>query len=250
MGEGRKNEAISIILCETSHPGNIGAAARAMKTMGLEKLILVAPRCFPHSVATERASGAEDLLVNASVVATLEEAIGDYTWVLGTSARHRAFPWPLLTPEKAAKMVSSLLASSTIQKIAFVFGSEQSGLSNEQLQLCNYHVYIPSSPQFSSLNLGAAVQVVAYEIYKHLSVLELPPVAEKSQPSKKATISEVLALVKEWEKTAVHFAFMDPKQPKKLLTRLQRMLNRAQLEREEVNILRGFLRSLKRTEDA
>lgn len=163
---------IKIILCQPSHPGNIGAVARAMKNMGLYHLVLVAPRRFPDLEATHRASGAEDILQTATVVPTLEEAVMGCQWLYATSARNRTFPWPLLTPKGAAEKI---VPQSVQQQVAVIFGSEQAGLSNEHLQLCDYHITIPTDEAYSSLNIAAAVQVIVYEIFQqHLSTQASP----------------------------------------------------------------------------
>lgn len=154
-------DQISIVLVNTSHPGNIGATARAMKNMGLEHLVLVSPKEFPHAEATVRASGADDLLARAKLVNNLQEAIADVHFVVGTSARTRTIPWPLANPRQCVQKIAPILEAS--QRVAFVFGNEQSGLSNEELALCHYHLQIPTSQDFSSLNVAAAVQIVCYE---------------------------------------------------------------------------------------
>jgi TrmH family RNA methyltransferase len=236
-------EHLCIVLCQTSHPGNIGAAARAMKNMGLTKLTLVSPKIFPSEEAIHRASGADDLLENARVVKTVEEAIQDYQWIFGTSSRQRAFPWPQLSPSKSAQQIIPILQST--QKVAILFGNEQSGLSNEELALCDYHMSIATSPIFSSLNLAAAVQVISYEIYqKTLSQSDV----ELGNIPNKATSEEMVGLLQQIEKMAVQSGFMDPLHPKKLLPRLKKILTKAQLEKEEVNILRGFLKALRKSD--
>ena len=152
---------VRVVLVNTSHPGNIGGAARAMKNMGLSELVLVDPERFPDPDAVSRASGADDVLVNARIVATLEEAIADCSLVLGTSARDRRIPWPVLDPRESADKVLDQLEQVADAQIALVFGREDSGLTTDELQRCQYHVHIPSMPDFSSLNLAAAVQVLA-----------------------------------------------------------------------------------------
>jgi TrmH family RNA methyltransferase len=231
---------IRIILCQPSHPGNIGATARAMKNMGLSRLTLVAPQLFPHVEAIQRASGADDILTNAKVVQTFEEAIADCQWLFGTSARSREFPWPQLTPFDGAQKVLSFAAIK--QEVAIVFGTECSGLTNEQLQRCDYHLTIPTHPSYSSLNLGQAVQILSYEIYQHfLSFQEGVPLLP-NEIIDKASVSEVTGLLHHFEETAIKIGFMHPNHPKKLIPRLKRLFSKAQLEKEEVNILRGFLK--------
>lgn len=238
------NQPISIVLCQTSHPGNIGATARAMKNMALEKLVLIEPLNFPSPQATERASGADDVLTNAKVCKTLEEGVAHCQWLFGTSARSRAFPWPQLTPKQAAEKILELRAKG--ESVGVMFGNEQSGLSNEQLQHCDFHIAIPANPEFSSLNLGSAVQIIAYEIYQAI----LNRAETKSTPmtdfGNKATQEEVAGLLEHFEHTAVEIGFLDPKHPKKLLPRLKRLFVKAQLEKEEVNLLRGFLKLVRK----
>lgn len=236
------DQPISIVLCQTSHPGNIGASARAMKNMGLQQLVLVEPAMFPSALATERASGADDILSKAKVYPTLEAGIADCQWLFGTSARSRAFPWPQLTPFEAAAKIMALTAKQ--QSVGILFGPEQSGLSNDQLQHCDFHIAIPANPEYSSLNLGSAVQIISYEIYQ--AWLKLKTAAEKSVAmaplSEKATQQELSGLLEHFAKVAIDIGFLDPKHPKKLLPRLRRLFVKAQLETEEVNLLRGFLK--------
>ncbi|MCS5711026.1 RNA methyltransferase [Candidatus Berkiella aquae] len=237
------NQPISIILCQTSHPGNIGASARSMKTMALKQLVLIEPAIFPSNVAVERASGADDVLANAKVYGSLNEGVANCQWLFGTSARSRAFPWPQLTPfEAAAKMLE---LTATQQSVGILFGNEQSGLSNEQLQQCDFHIAIPANPEYSSLNLGSAVQIICYEIYQAwLKHKQEPTLSEMTVPAigHKANHDEIAGLLEHFEKVSVEIGFLDPKHPKKLLPRLKRLFAKAQLEKEEVNLLRGFLK--------
>jgi tRNA (cytidine32/uridine32-2'-O)-methyltransferase len=230
-----------MILCNTSHPGNIGAAARAMKNMGVTDLALVSPHQFPDPQATFRASGADDLLTNATVVSSLEEAAGDCQFVFGTSARHRTFQWPQLSPKIAAQKI--LDCASRGQKVAIVFGNEQAGLSNDDLQMCDYHICIPTNPDFSSLNLGAAVQVISYEIYQ--AFLGEQQSFVPADIEQKATLSDVQGVLKHMVATSIDLNFLDPTNPKNLLPRLRKLLTKAQLTLEEVNIIRGFLKAVK-----
>ena len=153
--------SVKIVLVGTTHPGNIGAAARAMKNMGFRNLSLVKPKEFPSDVATYRSKAAKDILENALIFNNLQEAVVDCELVIGTSARDRKVPWPILSPKESAEEVSKSLK---IHKIAIVFGREDRGLTNEELGLCNYHVHIPTDPEYSSLNLSQAVQILVYEI--------------------------------------------------------------------------------------
>ena len=169
-------DQIRIVLIRTSHPGNIGSVARAMKTMGLKQLYLVSPEQFPHDKAREMASGASDILNQAKVVSSLTEAIGHCSLVVGSSARERTIPWPLLTPRE---MANEIKLESPDTKVAILFGREQSGLSNEELECCHLHVQIPADPAYSSLNIAAAVQVIAYEL--RLALLYAKPIATWDQ---------------------------------------------------------------------
>ncbi|PAU88440.1 tRNA (cytosine(32)/uridine(32)-2'-O)-methyltransferase TrmJ [Pseudomonas sp. WN033] len=238
---------VRIVLVNTSHPGNIGGAARAMKNMGLSQLVLVDPVRFPDPEARARASGADDVLEQARVVATLEEAIADCVLVLGTSARDRRIPWPVLDPRESAGRVLEQLGETPEAPVALVFGREDSGLTSEELQRCQYHVHIPSDPAFSSLNLAAAVQVLSYE-------LRMLWLGEQGQPTKMHKIettaihNEIPATADELEKFYAHLeqvlveiGFLDPQKPRQLMPRLRRLYGRVQLNRMEMNILRGIL---------
>lgn len=228
------NKLIKIVLCETSHPGNIGATARAMKNMGLNQLVLVAPRQFPDKEAFDRASGADDVLHAATIAPTLEEALKDTHWVFGTSARKREFPWPLLYVREAAEKIRDIPNS---ESVAIVFGTERSGLSNEQLQLCDFHITIPADERYASLNLAQAVQVITYELYASQVLQPL-----NTEFAQKASRNEIEGLIGHFDEAARQIGFFNPKNPKKFYPRLRRMIAKAQLEQDEVNILRGFLK--------
>lgn len=230
-------EKIRIVLVETSHPGNIGAAARAMKTMGLTRLTLVAPKHFPSSEAEAMAAGAEDILQAASVVTNLEEALTGCHLVLGTSARERYLEWPICLPKAAASIV---LSQPDSHEVAIVFGRERTGLTNIELQRCHYHVTIPADPKFSSLNIAAAVQVIAYEVYAATQA-DVPDIIEPDEPL--ATAEEIERLYQHLEQTLVQIDFLDPDKPKYLMLRLRRLFQRAKLQQQEVNILRGICRA-------
>lgn len=229
---------IRIVLVNPSHPGNIGATARAMKNMGLSSLYLVDPHQFPHQEATVRAAGADDILANTVLVNTLEEAVADCRLVFGSSARSRSLPWPNCTPRECAEKV----IQPAVQPAAIVFGRESSGLSNEELALCHYHVHIPTVDDFASLNLAAAVQVISYEIY--LASIE-PPVWS-DQEDQPATVEQIFGFLKQLELLLVDIEFLDPNHPKLLLQRLQRLFNRARLEEKEIHILRGILSTIEK----
>ncbi len=224
---------IRIVLINTSHPGNIGAAARAMKVMELSTLYLVEPKSFPSAEATARASGADDLLADAVVCRTLPEALAGCRLVIGTSARSRNIAWPLLTPRESAL---KLTAESAHGEVALVFGREHSGMTNEELECCHELVNIPSNPQYSSLNLAAAVQILAYE-------LMLAGGAEKpdAEVRELATADEMESFYGHLETTLTELQFLDPNHPRKLMRRLRRLFNRAAPDKTEMNILRGVL---------
>jgi len=238
-------ENIRVVLVNTSHPGNIGGAARAMKNMGLSRLVLVDPLDFPSHEANARASGADDVLANAQVVATLEEALVGTTVVLGTSARDRRIPWPLLDPRECG--AKSIEEAAQGGEIALVFGREHAGLTNEELQRCHFHVHIPSNPDFSSLNLGAAVQVLAYEV--RMAWLAAEGQASKTEKvevasvksAELATSDEMERFYDHLEQSLVDIGFLDPQSPRHLMARLRRLYGRSSVNRAEMNILRGIL---------
>lgn len=232
---------LRVVLVETSHPGNIGAAARAMKTMGLRQLVLVQPKRFPCAEATARASGADDLLQAARVVDSLDAAVADCGLVFGTTARMRHLEWPVMTPREAAAWAA---AQPTRADIALVFGREQSGLSNEELALCQRAIRIPANPEFSSLNLAQAVQLCAYEM-RVLALGDAAPVGGDEDPL--ATTAELTALVEHAKRAMQAVDYFRPERPKLLPQRLQRLVARPGLTQSEVRILRGFLTAIERT---
>lgn len=231
---------IRIVLVNTSHPGNIGGVARAMKNMGISDLALVEPRKYPHDEATWRAASATDILDSAKVFDTLEAAIADCGLVIGTSARGRTIPWPLLDPRHCAQRA---YAEAGQVKVAVVFGREDRGLTNEELQQCNLHVNIPANEEYSSLNLAMAVQVLCYELrMAHLDGgLSDNPLAEWDMPP--ATADALARYFVHLEETLSEMGFLNPKAPKQLMTRLRRLYTRARPDEMEVNILRGILTS-------
>lgn len=231
---------LRVVLVETSHPGNIGASARAMKTMGLRQLVLIRPKQFPSAEATARASGADDLLQAARVVDTLEEAIADCGLVFGTTARMRHLEWPVLTPREAAAWGA---AQPTRDDIAIVFGREQSGLSNEELALCQRAIRIPTAAEFSSLNLAQAVQICAYEL-RVQALGDSAPVGGDEDPL--ATTAELAALVEHAKRAMELVDYFHPERPKLLPQRLQRLVARPGLTQSEVRILRGFLTKIEK----
>jgi tRNA/rRNA methyltransferase len=228
---------IRIVLCQTSHPGNIGAAARAMKTMGLQQLVLVRPKKFPHPEAEAMASGATDILEQARVCDTLEEALAGCVLAVGLSARKRELTHELVTAREAAALITQTTSS---QHAALVFGTEMSGLSNAELIQCQRLAMIPANPEYSSLNLAAAVQVLAYEL--RMAADSVPKTADSSFPP--ASHDEIEGFYRHLEETLIRIGFLNPAMPKRLMPRLRRLFARARLEKEEVNILRGILRHM------
>jgi tRNA/rRNA methyltransferase len=229
---------IRIVLARPSHPGNIGAAARAMKTMGLSDLRLVTPRHFPHADASTRAAGADDLLERARVVASVPEALADCVLAVATTARHRELRHDCMDARAAARAV---IAAAT-QPVAIVFGNETAGLTADEAANCKIWARIPVDPEFTSLNLGAAVQVFAYELRMACMVAEPAPPPEFPP----ATLEQIEQLYRHLEERMIVTGFYNPANPGRLELRLRRLLARAQLEEEEVNILRGFLKTLER----
>jgi len=239
---------IRIILVETTHSGNIGAAARAMKTMGLSQLVLVAPKEYPSPEAEWMATNAQDVLQNARVVSTLTEAVEGCGLVIGTSARQRRIPWPLL---EARECGEKLWGESTQHEVALVFGREDRGLTNEELQLCHFHVHIPGNPDYSVLNIASAVQVLAYEIYQSYRASQRPdnfqaPQWGVSWDEAFATADEMEKFFVHLETTLVDIGFYDPADPRQLMKRLRRLYMRARPDRVEMKILRGMLSDTQR----
>jgi TrmH family RNA methyltransferase len=225
-------ELVRIVLIDPSHPGNIGSVARAMKNMSLSELVLVRPRSMPHPEANALAAGADDVLGAARIVATVAEAVADCSFIAGTTSRPRSYHWEFTTPRDLAARV---LESADGNRAALLFGSERYGLANEDLQYCNVLVRIPANPEYCSLNLAMSVQLIAYEIYlarqqprSHMQ-LELPLAESRDVEHFYEHLAQVLREI-EFEDRTGH-----------LMERLRRLFNRAQLDRNELNILRGIL---------
>lgn len=227
---------IRIVLVETSHPGNIGATARAMKTMGLTRLALVAPKYPTHPEATALASNAVDVLEQAQVFPTLQAAVADCSLVMATSARPRHHNWQVVTPRECAAEVARLPAGETA---ALVFGREKFGLTNDELGLCQRLVQIPANPEYSVLNLAAAVQVMAYELRLALSA---PAPADTLEPGVGNAAME--SFYAQLERLILRTGFLDPDNPRQLMRRLRCLFNRARPDANEYNILRGILASV------
>lgn len=238
------NEALTrlcIVMVGTTHPGNIGAAARAMKNMGVTDLRLVAPRVFPSSDATARASGANDVLAQAKVCANLTEAIADCAVVVGASARPRTIAWPELTPRECAERLAPEMRAG---RVAVLFGREHSGLMNEELDLCQFLLRIPCNPDFSSLNIAAAVQVVTYEFRQTLQ--GQPPnrlYDLDREAGRLASGAELESFYAHLRQALFDIGFFHiRKSSPSLMRRLRRLFSRARLRDKEIHILRGILR--------
>jgi len=232
--------SIRIVLVGTTHPGNIGAVARAMKNMGLSDLRLVQPKVFPHEEATARASGASDILERAVVTGTLAEALEDCVYVAGASARSRTINWPSMGPRDCAER---LIMESANGPVACVFGPEKTGLHNDDLDLCHTLLTIPTDPGFSSLNLAMAVQVVTYEL-RVASMLDQGPGFDVEAPP--ASGEEMEHFYAHLERVLREIEFLDPENPRHLMRRMRRLFIRARPDKNEVNILRGILTAVDR----
>ena len=230
---------VRIVLVDTSHPGNIGATARAMKTMGLSELALVRPKHFPSEEATARAAGADDVLAQAAVHATLASAIADCGWVVGASARLRTIALPIVDPREAARRIWQRLPGS---RAAVVLGPEQSGLTNEDLARCQELVHIPAVPEFSSLNLAMAVQVLCYEL--RMAAPSRPPPEEPESDGRPATGAELEGLHEHLERLLTESGFLHREHQRQVKLKLRRIFHKAALDHNEVAILRGALTSL------
>ena len=237
--ESQDLKNIRIVLVNTSHPGNIGAVARAMKNMGLSALTLVAPQEFPSPKAHWRAANAKDILEQVTIVDTLAEAVSDCGLVIGSSARERRIPWPLLTPRECGERS---MVEAHQHPVALVFGREDRGLTNEELQQCHFHVHIPSNPEYNALNLAMAVQVVCYEVrlamlaqqdgkQLHFDDWDVPP----------AKHADLERYYEHLEQTLANLGFLDKDNPRQTMTRLRRLYNRIRLDEMELSIMRGIL---------
>ncbi|MBK9572940.1 MAG: RNA methyltransferase [Rhodoferax sp.] len=252
------------ILINTSHAGNVGAAARAMKTMGFDELVLVAPRwanVLRREETIQRASGALDVLAKARIVGTLDEALDGITHLCATAMTPRDFGPPTRTPREHFELLSQNEHASITQKgteadmalsarpdwvpdgIAFLFGSERFGMSNEDVYRCHVALSIPSNPQFGSLNIGAALQVIAYEWRLALGGFAVQAAAVSTQLADAQQLAGMLA---HWERALVSIGFLDPQAPKKLMPRLNQLFNRAGVTQEEIHILRGIAKMMDR----
>lgn len=227
--------SIRVVLVDPTHPGNIGAVARAMKNMGLNELRLVRPKAFPHAEATARASGADDVLDAAFVHEEFADAIADCGLVVGTSARQRHLPWDLVEPRECAQ---DIVSAAQVSNVAVVFGSEKYGLLNADLARCNRLVTIPTATEYASLNLAMAVQVIAYELWLARRPGAPPPPPAEVPP---ATADEMTRLYEHFERVLEEIDFRDRTGGGHLMARIRRLFNRARLDQNEMNILRGIL---------
>lgn len=233
-------DQIRIVLVNTSHTGNMGSAARAMKTMGLTQLVLVDPQALPDDNAMALAAGASDVLANARIVSTLDEAIADCGLVIGTSARSRTLSWPMLDPREAGEKA---VVEGVKHPVALVFGRERTGLTNDELQKCHYHVAIAANPEYSSLNLAMAVQTICYEVRMHWLQDRAPEVeSEADYPS----ADQLEGFYQHLEQTLLKTGFIADDHPGQVMSKLRRLFNRARPETVELNILRGILTSVQK----
>jgi tRNA (cytidine32/uridine32-2'-O)-methyltransferase len=236
---------IRIVLIGTSHPGNIGAVARAMKNMCLSSLYLVQPKIFPSAEATSRASGADDVLAQARVCQSLEEALQDCCLVIGTSARSRTLSLPVLDARSCAARVCR---ESESYPVAIVFGREHSGMTNEELEFCHAQVKVSGNPDYMSLNIAAAVQVIAYEVLMAEQAARVDAaVAPAGDDTVLATADEMALFYRHLEEVMIQTGFLDPQQPKFLMRRLRHLYNRARPDKNEINILRGILTAVQKS---
>jgi len=238
-------ENIRIVLMNTSHAGNIGATARAMKNMRLSQLFLVNPADFPSPEATARATGAGDVLANATICDTLDEALTGCRWVVGTTARQRRIGWPTLSPRAIA---TEVVNRAVVAPVALVFGRERMGLTNEEVDKCQALVSIPGNADFCSLNVASAVQILAYEFHLAALASEDLHTAENNSHGTPSSADELERFYEELEKVLIKIDFLNPDNPRKLMRRLRRMFGRTDPDNNELNILRGILTAIQQTQ--
>lgn len=243
------NDAVRIVLVETSHPGNIGSAARAMKTMGLSHLHLVKPRRFPNEIATTMASNAADILDATIVHDSLSEAIGDCQWVYGTTARERYLQWPIVNARECAEQTLAKTQPNSANagdQVALVFGRESSGLTNDELQHCQSLIHIPANPEYSSLNLASAVQILAYEIRMAHQSMSKDSAAASLATDEEAPIFANAAqregLFQHLEQVLLHTEYLNPEVPGILMHRLRRLIEKAEPSPNDINTIRGIFK--------
>ena len=234
---------IRIVLVRPTHPGNVGATARAMKNMSLRSLYLIEPEKFPSPEATDRAAGADDVLQTAVFCNSLDEALKDCHLVIGTSARTRRIEWPTLDPVAGA---SRLVEGAALGPVALLFGQERTGLLNAELDRCHFVVTIPTDQAYSSLNLASAVQILAYEIYR-TALAGKPAEAMESRRGRLASSEDMQRFYQHLEEVLQQIGFLDPGNPRLLMRRLMRLFNRTGLDDNEMNILRGILTAIQQS---
>lgn len=232
-------DRVKIVLVGTSHPGNIGSAARAMKVMGFSRLALVAPRCEVTDESYALATKATEIIDGIEVFQTLDDALADVTVAFGASARIRGFDWQIEPPRSAAQRSAQVLGDQTEASVAWVFGREDSGLSNDELSKCQFLMHIPTNPDYASLNVASAVQIACYE--QRLALLDH---RESSDSEELASRHQYESLVSHFEQVMTHSGFHDPEKPMLTMMKLRHLLNKSSLSRAEVSLLRGFLSSI------
>jgi tRNA (cytidine32/uridine32-2'-O)-methyltransferase len=233
-----KSNLINIVLVETSHPGNIGSVARALKTLGLSSLSLVNPRKFPSGEANALSGNAGDILENAKVFNSIEDAIKDSTFVYATSSRSRTIQWPTVHAEEGASIINSQVTSN--KKVSILFGREDRGLTNQELQLANTHIEIPANPEYPVLNLAMSAQIVCYEIFK--SHFNQEPRDWHDYPE--VDSENLQMLIDHFIETAVNIDVIHPDNPKKIISRIKRMFSRLHPDEMEASFMRGFLAAI------
>jgi len=232
------NEFVQIVLVETSHPGNIGSVARAMKNMGLSRLALINPKKFPHDEATALAGNAGDVLEKAKIFGSIEEAVKSSKIIFATSARERTIEWPVASAKDAAQEINQLAAEGL--EVSILFGREDRGLTNEELQLSNKHLIIPAHPEYPVLNIAMSTQVVCYELYQASQHEPIGPWQDFPEYS----AEELTHLIEHFNETVFNLKLIDPANPKQILTRMERMFRRLYPDQMEGNFLRGFLKAV------
>ena len=230
-----KSNCINIVLVETSHPGNIGSVARAMKTMGLSRLSLVNPKDFPSGDANALSGNARDVLDAAIIYPNLDAAIKESTFVYATSARNRSINWPTVNPEEAADRILDQVAGN--KEISIIFGREDRGLTNEELQLANFHLEIPANPDYPVLNIAMSVQIVTYELFKNRNTSQ----DREWRDYPEINSEDLQRLIDHFIETSIDLEMIDPKNPSQIIARIKRMFSRLQPDSMEGNYLRGFL---------
>ncbi len=234
------NRFVQIVLVETSHPGNIGSVARAMKNMGLVNLTLINPKNFPHQEATALSGNAKDILENAKVLASIDEAVKNSKVIYATSARERTIDWPTSSARDAAQEINQLISKEI--KVSILFGREDRGLTNEELQLANKHLIIPAHPEYPVLNIAMSAQVVCYELYQ----ASMNNAVGDWKDFPEYTAEELNNLIDHFNETVKNLDLVDPDNPKQIMTRMERMFRRLYPDQMEGNFLRGFLKAVNR----